>query len=45
MVTRTYSTPSPRILTAKDFDAEPLEVTRARERVLCYYAQELCMKQ
>jgi (p)ppGpp synthase/HD superfamily hydrolase len=27
----------------KDFDEEPDAVTRARERALCYYAQQLCM--
>jgi len=28
----------------KDYEEEPDEVTRARERALCYYAQELCLQ-
>jgi ppGpp synthetase/RelA/SpoT-type nucleotidyltranferase len=33
------------VLTAKkDFEEESDEVTRARERALCYYAQQLCME-
>jgi ppGpp synthetase/RelA/SpoT-type nucleotidyltranferase len=33
------------VLTAKkEFEEEPEEVTRARERALCYYAQQLCME-
>ena len=33
------------VLTAKkDYDEEPDEITRAKERALCYYTQQLCME-
>jgi len=28
----------------KDYEEEPDEITRAKERALCYYAQQLCME-
>jgi ppGpp synthetase/RelA/SpoT-type nucleotidyltranferase len=30
--------------TKKDYEDEPDEVTRAKERALCYYAQEMCLQ-